>query len=85
MTLFGPPEAVEITIRVGLVPSSDHVQVQIEATDPETGELLAMRSVPHRPRRSLGPELARALNYVTQLVIALEQGADLPRATTSSD
>jgi len=82
MTLFGPPEAIEITVRVGVIHSVDHVQLQIECVDAETRELLSMRSVPHRPRSALGPELARALNHVVQLVVALEQGDSPARATT---
>lgn len=85
MTLFGPPEAIEITVRVGVIADVDHIQLQIECVDAETRELLAMRSVPHRSRSALGPELARVLTYVTQLVVALEQGQPIPNATTSSD
>jgi hypothetical protein len=85
MTLFGPPEAIEITLRVGVVAGVDHVQLQIECHDAETRELLAMRSVPHRPRTALGPELARALTYVTQLVVALESGTVPPRVDEATD
>jgi len=85
MTLFGPPEAIEITVRVGVISGVDHVQLQVECHDAETRELLAMRSVPHRPRTALGPELARALTYVTQLVVALESGAAIPNVTTTDD
>lgn len=85
MTLFGPPEAIEITVRVGVIADVDHIQLQVECVDAETRELLAMRSVPHRPRRALGPELARALTYATQLVVALETGAAIPRASTDED
>ena len=85
MTLFGPPEAIEITVTVGVVAGVDHIQLQIECVDAETRELLAMRAVPHRGRTALGPELARALNYVTQLVVALETGTAIPRADEASD
>lgn len=85
MTLFGPPEAIEITVRVGVVAGVDHIQLQVECHDAETRELLAMRSIPHRSRSQLGPELARALNYVVQLVVALENGTAIPTTTTQPD
>ena len=47
-TLFDlPPDAVEITISLGFVPSGDHAQWQVEVKDPATGQLLALASRPH--------------------------------------
>lgn len=42
-----PPDLIEATLRVGYSAELSHLQVQIEVFDPETKELLAMRSVPH--------------------------------------
>jgi len=40
---------VEVILRVGIVPSVDHAQFQLEVVDPRSHELLAMRSWPHVP------------------------------------
>lgn len=41
------PEVLEVNIRVGLIPSQDHVQVLAEMKDPTTGILIAQWSNPH--------------------------------------
>lgn len=40
-------EAVEITLKVGLVPEGDHCQVQVDMIDPGTGRQIALCSRPH--------------------------------------
>lgn len=41
------PEVIQCKILVGLVPSSDHAQAQVELSDPVTGVLTAQWSSPH--------------------------------------
>lgn len=42
-----PPEVVELRIRLGIVPETDHAQVLVEMFDPVTGVQQAMASIPH--------------------------------------
>lgn len=42
-----PPEVVEVRIRLGLVPETDHAQVLVEMFDPVTKVQQAMASIPH--------------------------------------
>lgn len=42
-----PPEVVEVRIRLGLVPETDHAQVLVEIFDPVTGVQGGMKSIPH--------------------------------------
>lgn len=42
-----PPEVLEVNIRVGVIPETDHCQVLAEMKDPRTGVLLAQWSCPH--------------------------------------
>lgn len=44
-----PPEVVEVRIRLGLVPETDHTQAMVEMFDPMTGAVLAQWSAPHGP------------------------------------
>lgn len=83
MTLFGPPECVEFTIRVGYWHGEDTILTQLEAKDPITGQLLVMESRPGRRRRSLGPELARTLNRLMQLVAEFEGGTPPPPSSSA--
>lgn len=59
-TTLLPPEAVEAVLRVGVVGAGDHVQVQVEARDALSGELLAMWSNPHSSLASLDEAVERA-------------------------
>lgn len=81
MSLFGSPEVIEIVVRVGVSIEHDFLSTQIEATDPVTGTLLAMYSRPGRRRKSLGPELARTLTGVLELVRQLEAGSPPPASS----
>jgi hypothetical protein len=42
-----PPEVLELNLRLGFVPETDHVQALLELKDPVTGVLTAQASVPH--------------------------------------
>lgn len=41
-----PPEVVEVHIRLGLIPTTDHCQVLVEIKDPVTGILSGQASIP---------------------------------------
>lgn len=42
-----PSAVYEATLKIGLVPESDHLQIQLSWQDPSTGALLALQSVMH--------------------------------------
>lgn len=42
-----PPDVIEVRIRLGLVPETDHAQVMVEMFDPVTNILKAQASIPH--------------------------------------
>jgi hypothetical protein len=42
-----PPEVYEFNLRIGVVPSTDHVQWMVEVKDPMTGVLIGQASGPH--------------------------------------
>lgn len=42
-----PEFALELTLKLGVIPSHDHVQVQVEMSSPTDGKLLALWSLPH--------------------------------------
>ena len=48
-----PPDVLEINLRVGVIPSQDHVQVLAEMKDPTTGVLVAQWSMPHTTMRGV--------------------------------
>jgi len=41
------PQAIEARLRIGIVPASNHAQIQIEVMDPGSKTLIAMESKPH--------------------------------------
>lgn len=41
------PMVLEVNIRVGVIPSEDHVQLLAEMKDPTTGVMIAQWSHPH--------------------------------------
>lgn len=41
-------EVLEVRVRIGLIPSRDHVQWLIEVVDPTVERLIDAKSVPHR-------------------------------------
>lgn len=42
-----PADIYEITLRIGVMPMSDHCQIQLDVVQQPEGDLLAMRSVHH--------------------------------------
>jgi hypothetical protein len=42
-----PPEVVELRIRIGVIPQTDHAQALVELLDPITGVQIAQASIPH--------------------------------------
>lgn len=46
LALF-PGEVYELTLRVGICSQDDHCQLQLEWSDPHSGELIGMVSRPH--------------------------------------
>lgn len=49
-----PPEVVEVRARIGIIPSTDHVQAMVEVVDPMSGVLIGQWSHPHAPLRQMG-------------------------------
>jgi hypothetical protein len=66
--LFGP-DVYEITMRIGVVVSGDHCQVQLERREPLSGRLLALWSVHHARLSDLQDTIdraaAEAVNWVS--------------------
>jgi len=65
--LFGP-DVVQLTLRVGIVPSSDHCQFQVEAATAGGRDLIAMVSMPHRSLADAADGLSEAVAELAQLV-----------------
>jgi len=63
-----PPPVIEISLKVGIVPSAEHAQIQIEAHDVTHGDLIAMTSWPHVDLWSLDTRLPDALAELLELV-----------------
>ena len=42
-----PPDVIELRIRVGVVPETDHAQCMVEMFDPVTKVQMASASIPH--------------------------------------
>lgn len=59
-----PPDVLEVNLRVGLIPSQDHLQVLAEMKDPTTGVLVAQWSMPHTTMRELPRALERAVEKI---------------------
>lgn len=70
MRLFDEHPVWEATLRVGLIPTHNHAQVQIELHDPRTKVLAAMKSWPSVQPDALPQILDRAL---ADLATALSQ------------
>lgn len=62
-----PPEAVEITARIGYVSSTDHLQLQVEVHDATSKELLALQSWPHIPHGILVERTGQFLDAVLEI------------------
>lgn len=55
-----PSDVFEATIKVGVIPSADHVQTYWEVKDPLTGVLLAAGSVHHTKMAQLPAYIDKA-------------------------
>lgn len=42
-----PPEVIQVTLRIGIIPDVDHAQVMVEAVNPVTSVQIAAWSSPH--------------------------------------
>ncbi len=56
-----PAEVLELNIRIGVIPSQDHLQVLVELKDPRTGILIGQWSRPHIAMREQGDAIEWAL------------------------
>lgn len=65
-----PPDVVEITLRVGVVRSQDHLQWQLEASNATDGTLMRLESCPHRVMAQAADALAQ---MGRQLALALDE------------
>lgn len=57
-----PPDVLELNVRIGVIPSQDHIQVLVELKDPVTGVLLGQWSRPHGALREQGAFVEWALD-----------------------
>lgn len=56
-----PAEVLELNVRIGVIPSQDHVQVLVELKDPMTGVMIGQWSRPHATLREQGDVIEWAL------------------------
>lgn len=68
-TLF-PPDVLEFTLKIGVVVSGDHAQIQYEVRDPSSGELVRMESHHHMDLRAAADYLK---SYVAELYLDLHK------------
>lgn len=69
------PVAAEGSLRIGMVPDSDHYQIQYEVSDPTTDILLSMKSWPHVPGVHIR---TRIMEAIVELLDLLEDKELLP-------
>ena len=62
-----PPEVIELTLKVGVIPSTDHGQWWIEAKDPVTQILIAQASCPHFPLREAHAQIETSVKRLVAL------------------
>lgn len=62
-----PPEVIEVNVRLGVIPTTDHAQVLVEVSDPVAKVLIAQWSVPHERWSSWPHMLDSALAKAQQL------------------
>lgn len=73
--LFGEPTPVRVVLTFNSWAGGSRFDWDLVATNPETGDLLAMQAHPARRPGKLGPEIARALLLVDELLRgAMDQG-----------
>lgn len=61
-------ECYELTLKVGLIPSEEHVQFQFEVTDPRTGELIELESRWHCHTNDYGPSLGQFVRLLSDAI-----------------
>jgi hypothetical protein len=61
-------EIIEITLKIGLMPLSDHCQFEVSAENPVTHDLLMLESRPHVKFEQLEAELARVFARAAEVV-----------------
>ena len=77
--LFGEPTPIRIVLTFNSWSGGTRFDWDLVATNPETGDLLAMHAHPARRPGKLGPEVARALLLVDELLRpGLSQGEPQP-------
>lgn len=69
------PTVIEAHLIIGVIPDSDHAQIQIELRDPMTKILVALTSVPHMP---LVQVRVRSQAALAELLAQLEERELLP-------
>lgn len=62
------PPALEVRLKIGLVPKANHLQWLIEVMSPTDGQVLDMRSKHHAHLDQLDDELEAALASVNEIV-----------------
>lgn len=63
-----PPDVITVSLEVGLVRSSDHVQWQLSAHSATDGVLLALEATPHRSMAQLASELPRMIDQLRAML-----------------
>jgi hypothetical protein len=70
--MLTPPDVIEVRIRIGVIPSADHVQAQVELVDPQTSILVGQWSKPHgrmtNLRTSIAWAAAKAIEAVEETI-----------------
>lgn len=59
-----PPDVVEVNVRIGVIPSEDHVQILAEMKDPTTDILIGQWSTHHTTMHGLPDAFERARAHV---------------------
>lgn len=67
---FVEHEVLEIGLRIGVVPASDHVQVVAEVYEPRTAVLLGQWSIHHGPLRDMRRTIHECLLHAVEFVEA---------------
>jgi hypothetical protein len=70
-TSLEPPRAIEIVLRAGVVPESNHCQAQWEVKEAGTGTLLAMSSTWHAHDAELPSVLEWCVEGITKSVAVI--------------
>jgi len=73
-TLFGDPTPLRIVLHLNTHAHEPRFDWDVMATNPDTGDLLAMEAHVRVPRHKLGPELAEMLLWLHAMVLEHEAG-----------